>query len=106
VNIHPALLPSFGGAGMYGRRVHEAVLGAGCRVSGCTVHLCNDLFDDGPILAQACCEVREDDTAESLAARVFDLECALYPDTINRLVRHGVVVEGRRARLKVQNCVG
>lgn len=79
VNIHPALLPSFGGQGMYGLRVHRAVLEAGCKVSGATVHFVDDRFDHGPIIAQRACEVREDDTPESLAERVFEVERGLYP---------------------------
>ena len=99
VNIHPALLPSFGGAGMYGRRVHAAVLDAGCKVSGCTVHLCDDAYDRGPILAQRACEVREDDTPESLAARVFALECDLYPVILQALLDGRVSIEGARTRI-------
>lgn len=86
VNIHPALLPKFGGPGMYGRRVHEAVLAASERVSGCTVHLCDDRYDTGPKVAQRCCEVHENDTPESLAARVFALECEVYPRALRDLI--------------------
>ncbi len=99
VNIHPALLPSFGGPGMYGRRVHEAVLAAGCKASGCTVHLCDDRFDEGPILVQRACEVKEDDTPETLAARVFELELEAYPAALELLMAGRVKVEGRRARI-------
>lgn len=101
VNIHPALLPSFGGEGMYGDRVHRAVIEAGCRVSGCTVHLCDDRYDTGPIIAQRACEVLDDDTPETLAARVFTLECEVYPAAIRALVEGRVRVEtgGRRARI-------
>lgn len=86
VNIHPALLPSFGGPGMYGERVHRAVLAAGCRVSGCTVHLCDDRYDTGPILVQRCCPVEEGDTPETLAARVFEEEKRAYPEALAALV--------------------
>lgn len=82
LNVHPALLPSFGGQGMYGQKVHAAVLDHGCKVSGCTVHLADNTYDTGPILVQKCCEVRDDDTAETLAARVFELECEAYPQAI------------------------
>lgn len=99
VNIHPALLPSFGGAGMYGLRVHRAVLDAGCRVSGCTVHLCDDVYDRGPILAQRACEVLDGDTPESLAARVFALECEVYPQTLQALLMGRISLDGRRARI-------
>jgi phosphoribosylglycinamide formyltransferase-1 len=97
VNIHPALLPGFGGPGMHGEHVHRAVLDAGCKVSGCTVHLCDERYDTGPILAQAACEVRDDDSPASLAARVFALECDLYPRTLERLLAGRVKVLGRRA---------
>jgi phosphoribosylglycinamide formyltransferase-1 len=97
VNIHPALLPSFGGPGMHGHHVHRAVIDAGCRVSGCTVHLCDDRYDTGPIIHQRACEVREDDTPDTLAARVFEQECLAYPEALARLIAHGVRVEGRRA---------
>ena len=82
MNIHPSLLPSFGGRGMYGRRVHQAVLDRGCKVSGCTVHLVDNEYDAGPILVQRTCPVLDDDTAESLAARVFEQECVAYPEAI------------------------
>jgi phosphoribosylglycinamide formyltransferase-1 len=99
VNIHPALLPSFGGPGMYGLRVHRAVLDAGCKVSGCTVHLCDDQYDHGPIVAQAACPVLDDDTPETLAARVFELECRTYPGALEQLLAGRVRVDGRRTRL-------
>ena len=99
VNIHPALLPSFGGPGMYGDRVHEAVLAAGCRVSGCTVHLCDGTFDTGPIVAQRCCEVLEGDTPGSLRERVFALECGVYPEALERLFGGGGSIEARRVRM-------
>ncbi len=85
VNIHPALLPDFGGPGMYGERVHTAVIAAGRKVSGCTVHLCDEEYDRGPIIAQASCEVRADDDAHTLAARVFELEKSLYPRALAEL---------------------
>jgi formyltetrahydrofolate-dependent phosphoribosylglycinamide formyltransferase len=82
MNIHPALLPSFGGQGMWGHHVHEAVLKAGCKVSGCTVHFCTNEYDKGPIVAQRGCRVMENDTPDTLAARVFELECQVYPEAI------------------------
>ncbi len=99
VNIHPALLPAFGGPGMYGDRVHRAVIAAGCKVSGCTVHLCDEAYDTGPILVQKCCPVLESDTPQSLAARVFDLERDAYPEALAALVSGRVSIEGRRARI-------
>jgi len=96
VNIHPALLPSFGGKGMYGDHVHRAVLSAGCKVSGCTVHLVNAEYDRGPIVAQRACEVLDNDTPASLAARVFALECEAYPAAISLLLSGCARVVGQR----------
>jgi folate-dependent phosphoribosylglycinamide formyltransferase PurN len=79
LNVHPALLPAFGGAGMYGVRVHRAVIEAGVRVSGATVHFVDEVFDRGPIIAQWPVPVAAGDTAESLAARVLCVEHVLYP---------------------------
>ena len=87
MNIHPALLPKHGGKGMYGQRVHEAVLAAGDTESGCTVHLANNEYDRGPIVLQRRCPVLENDTPESLAARVFVQECEAYPEAIGRFQR-------------------
>lgn len=83
VNVHPALLPAFGGAGMYGARVHRAVLDAGATVSGVTVHFVDRAYDRGPIIAQWPVPVLRDDTAESLAARVLRVEHILYPLAID-----------------------
>lgn len=85
VNIHPALLPSFGGTGMYGRRVHQAVLDSGARVTGATVHFVNEQFDRGAIIAQWPVPVRGDDTADTLAARVLRAEHAIYPPVVDAL---------------------
>lgn len=85
VNIHPSLLPAFGGRGFHGRRVHEAVLAAGCRESGCSVHFATDEYDAGPLLLQRRCPVRPDDTPESLAERVFAEEREALPEAIRRL---------------------
>jgi phosphoribosylglycinamide formyltransferase 1 len=87
LNLHPALLPSFGGKGMYGRRVHEAVLEAGVRITGATVHLVDERYDRGRILAQWPVPVLEDDSAESLAARVNAVEHRLFPAVVDRVVR-------------------
>jgi phosphoribosylglycinamide formyltransferase-1 len=96
LNIHPALLPAFGGKGMYGHRVHEAVLACGAKVSGCTVHFADDTYDTGPILVQKCVPVAEDDTPDTLAARVFEAECEAYPEAIRLIAEGRVRVEGRR----------
>jgi formyltetrahydrofolate-dependent phosphoribosylglycinamide formyltransferase len=83
LNIHPALLPSFGGPGMYGERVHRAVLMSGARVSGATVHYVDEEYDRGPILAQWPVPVLADDSVSSLAARVLKVEHVLYPRVID-----------------------
>ncbi len=83
INIHPALLPAFGGRGMYGHHVHEAVLAAGCRESGCTVHYCDNEYDRGPIILQRRVPVLPGDTPDALAARVFEQECVAYPEAIS-----------------------
>jgi phosphoribosylglycinamide formyltransferase 1 len=82
LNIHPALLPEFGGDGMYGARVHEAVLASGARETGVTVHLVDDEYDRGPIVAQWRLPVNPSDTPESLAARVLRVEHTVYPRVI------------------------
>lgn len=82
VNIHPALLPAFGGKGFHGMHVHRAVLERGCTVSGCTVHLVDNEYDHGHILLQKAVPVLADDTADSLAARVFAAECTALPEAI------------------------
>ena len=82
INIHPALLPAFGGKGFHGMHVHRAVLERGCTISGCTVHLVDNEYDHGRILLQKAVPVLRDDTADSLAARVFAAECAALPEAI------------------------
>jgi len=84
LNIHPSLLPRHGGPGYYGRRVHEAVLAAGDIESGCTVHYCDDHYDQGPVLVQISVPVLPGDDADALAARVFAAECEAYPEAIRR----------------------
>lgn len=82
VNIHPALLPAYGGKGMYGHHVHEAVLAAGEKESGITIHYVNEHYDSGDIIFQATCPVLPDDTPDTLAARVHELEYAHFPRVI------------------------
>ncbi|MBI1335528.1 MAG: phosphoribosylglycinamide formyltransferase [Phycisphaera sp.] len=103
VNIHPALLPAFGGPGMYGHHVHEAVLASGCKITGCTVHYCDQTYDTGPIIVQRPCEVREDDTPDTLAARVFEQECVAYPQALQLIAQGRVRFEGRRVRITGQS---
>ena len=87
INIHPALLPDFGGPGMYGRRVHEAVLASGAKESGATVHFVDEEFDRGAIIAQERVPVQHGDTAETLAARVLEAEHRLLPKVVLDLAR-------------------
>jgi phosphoribosylglycinamide formyltransferase-1 len=90
LNIHPALLPSFGGQGMYGDLVHRAVLAAGVAESGCTVHLADNEYDHGPIVAQMRVPIHFDDHPGSLAARVGEAERELYPFVIQQVADHGL----------------
>jgi folate-dependent phosphoribosylglycinamide formyltransferase PurN len=100
MNIHPALLPSFGGKGMWGHHVHEGVLKAGCKVSGCTVHFCTNEYDSGPIIVQRCCPVKDVDTPETLAARVFEQECIAYPEAIRLFAEGRLIVEDGRVKIQ------
>lgn len=90
LNIHPALLPDFGGKGFHGMNVHRAVLDAGVAESGCTVHYCDHEYDHGPVLLQKRVPVLPDDTPDRLAARVFDMECIAYPEAIRLAVERAV----------------
>jgi phosphoribosylglycinamide formyltransferase 1 len=97
VNIHPALLPSFGGEGMYGRRVHEAVLASGVKVSGATVHLVDEEYDRGPILLQKTVTIVSDDTPDSLAAKVLKIEHEIFPLALKAFAEGRIKIEGRKA---------
>ena len=99
MNIHPALLPAFGGKGFYGDRVHQAVLDSGVKVSGCTVHFADSQYDHGPIILQTAVPVLDDDTVPSLAARVFAAECEAYPRAIQLFADDRLRLEGRRVRI-------
>lgn len=98
MNIHPSLVPAFAGQGYHGEHVHRAVLERGCRVSGCTVHFVDDEYDHGPIVTQAVVPVEDDDTPATLAARVFEQECRIYPEAIRLFAAGQLQVEGRRVR--------
>jgi len=100
LNIHPALIPAFCGKGYFGQRVHEAVLEYGARVSGCTVHFVDNQYDHGPVILQKTVPVLDDDTPETLAARVFKAEREAYPEALNLLASGRVTVEGRRVRVR------
>ncbi len=99
MNIHPALLPSFGGPGMWGRHVHQAVLDYGCKVSGCTVHFVTLETDGGPIIVQRAVPVEEDDTPETLAARILPQEHQAYVEAVGLFADGRLRIEGRRVRI-------
>jgi phosphoribosylglycinamide formyltransferase 1 len=87
INVHPALLPSFGGAGMYGKHVHEAVLARGCKVSGATAHLVTEEYDEGPIILQEACAITDNETPQSLSRKVREIEFRLLPKAIDIIAR-------------------
>ncbi|MHC4081080.1 MAG: phosphoribosylglycinamide formyltransferase [Planctomycetota bacterium] len=99
MNIHPALLPDFGGKGMYGLRVHRAVLAAGAKVSGCTVHFLDDQYDHGPIILQRECPVLPGDDEHALADRVFEQECIAYPEAIGLFAAGRLRLEGGQVKI-------
>ncbi len=96
INIHPALIPAFCGKGFHGQHVHEAVLARGARVSGCTVHFVDNEYDHGPIILQRVVPVEDDDTADSLAARVFTAECEALPEAIQLFQAGCLEIRGSR----------
>ena len=99
INVHPALLPSFGGKGMYGMKVHQAVIDYGCKVSGATVHLVDAEYDHGPVVLQRCVPVSEDDSPETLASKIHKLEYELLPEAIKLFENNEIKMEGRRVTL-------
>ena len=103
MNIHPALVPAFCGKGYYGHYVHEAVLEYGAKVSGCTVHFADRVYDHGPVIVQKTVPVLEDDTPETLAARVFEKECEAYPEAIQLFAEGRLKIESRRVRILPRN---
>jgi phosphoribosylglycinamide formyltransferase-1 len=103
INIHPALIPAFCGAGMYGDRVHQAVLDAGAKVTGCTVHFVDNVYDHGPIIWQQPVPVFDDDTIDTLGKRVFEAEKEAYPHVLKLLAGGRIKLEnGRVTMLKAQ----
>ena len=100
MNIHNALLPNFGGQGMFGHHVHEAVLAQGCKVSGCTVHFADNEYDTGPIVVQRTVPVFDTDTPDELAARVFEQECLAYPEAIRLFAAGRLEILGPRVRIR------
>jgi len=99
INIHPALLPEFGGPGMFGMRVHEAVLAARRKESGCTIHFCNLEYDRGPIILQRRVPVLTGDTTHTLGDRVFAQECEAYPEAIQLFADGRIRLEGQRVQV-------
>ena len=99
INVHPSLIPSFCGKGFYGSNVHKAVLAMGAKVSGCTIHFADDDYDNGPIIVQRPVQVLDDDTLDTLAARVFKEECKALPDAIMLYAEGRLKLEGRRVRV-------
>lgn len=100
INIHPSLIPSFCGAGFYGARVHQAALDYGVKVSGCTVHLVDNHYDHGPVVAQQSVPVLPDDDAAALAARIFEVECDLYPQVLQAFAEGRVTIAGRKIAVR------
>ena len=86
INIHPALLPAYGGKGMYGMKVHESVIASGDKQSGITIHYVNEQYDKGDIIFQATCQIQADDTPEMLAAKIHELEYEYFPVVIEKLI--------------------
>jgi len=103
MNIHPALLPCFGGKGMYGDKVHRAVLDSGAKVSGCTVHFVTGEVDGGPIIVQRCVPVMEGDDIESLKARILEEEHRAYPEAVRLFAEGRLSIEGNRVKIKSSN---
>lgn len=99
INIHPSLIPAFSGKGYHGPAVHQAAIDAGVKLSGCTVHFADDTYDTGPIIFQCPVPVLNDDTAETLAARVFEAECETLPEAIELYAAGRLEVFGRRVRI-------
>jgi phosphoribosylglycinamide formyltransferase-1 len=99
VNIHPALLPAFGGKGMYGHHVHEAVIASGVKTSGATVHIVDEEYDNGPIVLQKSVDVSGDDTAETLATKVLHIEHEIYPEAIRLFAEGRVKIDGRKVSI-------
>lgn len=98
INIHPSLIPSFCGKGFYGNKVHQGVIDYGCKLTGCTVHFVDNQYDHGPIIAQSAVDVLPEDDAQTLAARVFEAECQLYPRVIQAIANGDIQVVGRKVR--------
>ncbi|MCA9430947.1 MAG: phosphoribosylglycinamide formyltransferase, partial [Candidatus Omnitrophica bacterium] len=101
VNIHPALIPAFCGLGMYGHHVHEAVIQSGVRLTGATVHFADNEYDRGPIIIQETVPVLDEDTPDTVAERVQELERKIYPQAIQLIAEDRIRVEGNRVKIRV-----
>lgn len=100
MNVHPALIPAFCGKGFYGHHVHEAVYKAGVKITGCTVHFADDVYDHGPIILQGAVEVDDDDDPDSIAEKVMSKERELYPKAIQLFAEGRLKIEGRKVKIK------
>jgi phosphoribosylglycinamide formyltransferase-1 len=99
MNIHPSLIPAFCGKGYYGQHVHEAALAYGVKISGCTVHFADNVYDHGPIILQRAVPVVDEDTPDTLAARVFAEECKAYPEAIRLFAAGRIRLQGRTVHI-------
>ncbi len=107
LNVHPALLPLFGGQGMFGEHVHRAAIESGMKFSGCTVHFVDDRYDNGPIILQRTVEILDEDTPATLSARVLPLEHEVYVEAVKLFAEHRVYVDAGRVKIlpeKRDNC--
>jgi len=100
INIHPALLPSFGGKGMYGMNVHRAVFDRSCQVSGATIHFVNKVYDNGKIIAQETVDISDVHSPEDISARVLEIEHKILPEVIQKFAENKIVVENNRVFVK------
>jgi len=100
MNVHPALIPAFCGQGMYGERVHQAVVAKGVKITGCTVHFVTNEYDAGPIIVQRTCPVYDTDTPEDVQKRVFEQECEAYPEAIRLFGEGRLNIEGTTVQIK------
>lgn len=103
INVHPSLIPAFCGEGYYGQKVHKAVLEYGAKVSGATVHFVDEGADTGPIILQQSVQVEEDDTPETLAARVLTIEHELLPEAVRLYCDGNLSIDGRKVRIRTQD---
>jgi len=102
INIHPALLPAFGGKGMYGHHVHEAIFESGVRISGATVHLVNSEYDSGPIVLQKSVDISDVSSPGEIAERVLKIEHEIFPEAVKLLVEDKLIVKGKRVEICAQ----